>query len=125
MANVGEEILLLENNKENLQMVAKDYRELGYYWLLFNNCLESEKYIKRSIELDPEETLTFTKLALLYLMQNKFDDAEEIYRNLKDLEFGPVYNRSSYRSIFIHDIENIENEGIKLDFFSKIRKLLN
>ena len=77
---------------------------------------------QKSLELFPENEQVETKLALSYLLNDQWVEAERVYLKWKGKSFP---NRSeSANDIFLKDIAELESAGIRHPDFEKVRALL-
>jgi tetratricopeptide (TPR) repeat protein len=94
---------------------------LSFYALFVGKYKEAIDAANKTLELDPEQLGVVTNLALGYVLNNQFRNAEEIYLKWKDKNF-PNDERLC-DDIFLQDIKDLEEAGIKHKDFDKVRAL--
>ncbi|MCB0847741.1 MAG: leucine-rich repeat domain-containing protein, partial [Bacteroidetes bacterium] len=87
---------------------ATNYNSLGWYQLLTGQFTEAEVAIRRGMELDSTYIFLHTNLPTSLLLQGKVEEARKLYIAWKDKPFQD----KTYRSIFLGDLEKIEEAGI-------------
>ncbi|HMQ86859.1 MAG TPA: hypothetical protein PKB07_04715 [Flavilitoribacter sp.] len=109
-------------------MTEKDPGYFGYWSNLSKYAWftgETEMAVRaaqKSLELFPKNQQVETKLALSYLLNNQWEEAERIYLKWKGKSFS---NRSEpANNIFLKDIDDLEAAGIRHPDFEKARALL-
>ena len=73
---------------------------------------------------DSTNQYLYETLPLVMLMNNKYDEAAELYQEYyKKNMFGYIFG--SYRTIYLSDIEDLEKRGIKHPDFDRIKEVLD
>lgn len=113
--------------KINLQVINPDkkdlatiYNNLAWRSLFTKEFSLSEKYALLGLETYKNHELIYTNLALAYLFQGKLEQAKAIYLHLKD----KVYDKKTYKEVFLQDLVDLEKENITHPDVAKIRELL-
>lgn len=107
-----------------LYLKAIHLNNLGWYALLDGKYNQTIDFCKRAIELDGEENLPFTNLAIAYVLTNQFERAEEIYLKYKN-DYTDVTKSKAMKTAFLEDIHLFEQKGIKHPDFAKVKKILS
>lgn len=77
---------------------------------------------QRSRLLDEDQKLVITNLALNYVLNNQYENAEPLYKEWMNKKF-PESNMSA-KDLFLKDIQDLESAKITHPDFSKVRRLL-
>lgn len=114
-----------EASKKSTETDSLFYRyqwNLSWYALFIKKYDEAIIAANQSLKLDKRQTGVITNLALGYLLNNKYIEAEKIYKEWKDKKF---YDDDRYaKDVFLQDLDDLEREGITHPDFNKIRQLL-
>ena len=105
--------------------IAQHYTSISYYYLFINNFIQSEQAARMALELDSSYLLSKTNLAHALLFQNRFSEAESIYKELSQTIYQ---NNETYSKAILNDFDELEKSGAipkenKADV-EKIRKML-
>ena len=111
------DLLLTYQKQINYKPVLiENYGNLTWYYLFTKEYAKSEQFARQALELD---SASFAKINLAHalLFQNRFSEAEAIYKEL-----------SKFTQLILDDLETLEKEGVvpeerKADV-EKIRKIL-
>ena len=104
--------------------LANSHGNMSWYCLFaeeYNNAL---KHAKRGIEIDQKQEWIVTNLALSLLLTDKIEQAKEFYIEYKDKFYDSNDDYDYFKDVFLSDIEELENTGIKSDYFPEIKELL-
>lgn len=108
--------------KDNPQIyksyLAVDYINIAYTFILSKQFVQAEQYSIKALKVDSTKYFANTNLALAYLLQGKYTDAEKIY----------IQYKSELKNDFLNDFEEFAKAGIipterKADV-EKIKKML-
>ncbi|MEA5141559.1 tetratricopeptide repeat protein, partial [Arcicella rigui] len=94
----------------------------GAWYALF--CKEyqlAEDYARKGLAIAPEQHWLYTNLALALLLQNRWNEAKQIYQEKQNLIGN---NEKPLKESFLNDLIDLEKEGIKHPDFEKVRALL-
>jgi len=94
---------------------------LSYYLLFLKKFPESEMSARWALEKDDTQTWIKINLAHALLFQNKYDEAEKIYQELKA---SKDINGVNFVHSILKDFDQLEKNGITSRDVNKIRKLL-
>ena len=98
--NVKREYL---NNPEQYRAVyAETLGEQSFYCLFMSEFAKSEEYAREGLKIDSSKTFIYSNLAASLLMQGKYSEAENLYRQ---------YN-GELKDAFLSDFEEFEKAGI-------------
>ena len=90
--------------------------------LLFEGAYEDALInAQKGFELDPEDEIIYTKLALAYLFNNQYQECEEI---LKTHRLKTLYN-ILFQEYILNKLNEFESQNITHPDFEKVRELLN
>jgi WD40 repeat protein len=108
------EIVKLEEkyNLKSSKELSLEYSDLSFYTFFqkdFKNALE---YIFTAKKLDSTNGIIYTNLALAYLFNNQFANAEKIYMAKMDSSYITNGIPSKYNESFLQDFEDLETAGI-------------
>ena len=76
--------MLIEDNETLKAEYAINLGNLSYSNLMLKRFNEAERYASDALTIDISQGWVFTNLAAALLLQGKYNEAEEIYRNMKD-----------------------------------------
>jgi len=113
---------LLSTDTSYKHIVSIDLSNLS--WMLLKNrkfeaSLES---VKLSLYADSSNQYLYVTLPLALVLNNRFDEAKEIYlKHYKKF----IFNIASYTRYYLLDIAELERRGITHPDFSRVRELLN
>jgi len=107
-----------------LTILANNHGRLSWYYLFINDYIQSEQSARRALELDNTQIWVKTNLAHALLFQNRFSEAEKIYKELSQI----LRDNKPYTQVLLEDFEALEKAGVipekhKADV-EKIRKML-
>jgi TPR repeat protein len=111
---------------DNKPYLAQNYGNLSWYYLFTKEYAKSEQSARQALELD-STSIAKTNLAHALLFQNRFSEAEIIYREL-ELSQTIIKDNETYTQAFLDDFDEFEKavvipEEHKADV-EKIRKIL-
>jgi tetratricopeptide (TPR) repeat protein len=112
----------LEQLKQNSTSYYAWY-DLSYYALFVNKPQEAIHAAQKALTLNSTQVSAEAKLALGYLLNNQYAEAEKIYLKWKGKSF-PGYNDQPCNDIFLQDIATLEAAGITHSDFERMRLLL-
>ncbi|MBI5217725.1 MAG: hypothetical protein HY958_02185 [Bacteroidia bacterium] len=78
-----------------------------------------------AIKADKEAQISYTNLPLCFLFNNEFEEAKKVYLNFKDKPYTDDREKTTFKKVFLEDIQNLEGKGITHPDFAKVKKLLN
>ena len=112
----------LKEQGGNKADLASQYGNLAWYRLFTQEYAEAEAAAREALRLDPSGAeWVHTNLALTLLLQDRYAEAEAIYRRYK----GRRYDTDrSWDEVFLSDIRELEEAGIRHGDFGRVRKLL-
>ncbi|MDW7694815.1 TIR domain-containing protein [Flammeovirgaceae bacterium SG7u.111] len=105
---------------KNKRDLANVYNSLAYYYLFDQKFEKAEKAALLGLRADDTYPWTNTKLALAYLYQGKYDQAEEVFRTYK----GQAYGKDNYTERFLGYMDNLEKAGIYNEAVEQARAFL-
>jgi len=76
--------MLIEDNETLKAEYSINLGNLSYSNLLLKRFSEAERYASEALTIDISQEWVFTNLAAALLLQGKYSEAEEIYRNMKN-----------------------------------------
>lgn len=98
-----------------------DYNgSLSWYALNIGENETAVSAAQKGLELNPSNTWINTNLALGLAQSGKLDEALVIYKKL----MNEPYRNTTYKDVFLKDIEDVEANGIKIKYKNKIIKAL-
>jgi tetratricopeptide (TPR) repeat protein len=101
--------------------IAQRYTSISYYYLFLKEYAQSEQAALKALELDATYLLSKTNLAHALLFQNRFSEAEAIYKELLQTD-------KSYSKILLQDFKELEEANVipddRKEDFAKIKQLL-
>jgi tetratricopeptide (TPR) repeat protein len=107
------------------ELEAENYSNwfsLSFYALFVGKPQEAIQAAKKTLELNPEAVSVETNLALGYVLNNQYAEAEKIYLKWKGKNFPN--DKRLCDEIFLADIAALEQAGITHPDFEKVKKLL-
>ncbi len=113
----------LEEYPENQDLrtyMAGSYGNLAWCYLFTRQFPEAEHAARRGLELDESQRWINTNLASALLYQGQMEEAKALYLKLKDETDGD----STFREIFLQDLDALEEKGITCEGVKEIRELL-
>ena len=124
---------ILQFTKDDSVGLRKDmsttFGNLAWHQLLLKEFDHAIKSAQDGLTIFPGNDWIYTNLALGYLLTRKFDEAEKIYMTYKDAIYSD--GRKSFREGFLHDLEDMEADGIIspihhdiYEYVNKIRRIL-
>lgn len=108
------------NTKEALKTDNVRYNNwynLSFYALFVGKPEESIQAAQKVLSLAPEQVCVETNLALGYLLNNQYSEAEKIYQKWKSKSFPD--DERLCDDIFLADIADLEQTGIMHSDFEK------
>jgi len=97
-----------ERETENpISAVARTLGTLSWNYLFIKDYSQSEESARKALEFDPEQTWVKTNLAHALLFQNRFSEAEKIYRELSQNLTG----NATFTQTLLDDFESLEKAG--------------
>jgi tetratricopeptide (TPR) repeat protein len=98
--------------------------DLSYYALFSKEYKESIFAARKTLGIDPSQVEIEAIIALSYLLDNQWSEAEKVYFKWKGKKFKEK-NKKNCNEIFLRDIVNLEAAGIMHPDFAKVRTLLS
>jgi tetratricopeptide (TPR) repeat protein len=102
---------------------AHNYFNLSFYALFVGEYPMAIKAAQKTLSLSPESVNVATNLALGYLMNNQYEQAEVIYKKWMGKKFEDDDDDTA-NDAFLKDIADLENAGITHPDFAKVKVLL-
>lgn len=103
------------------------FYSLSFYSLFTGNYQKSIYAAQKTLELNPSAISVESNLALAYLLNNQYKEAEVIYRKWKGKKFINT-DTTTATAVFLQDIKDLKAAGVlpkdRLNDVEKIRKLL-
>jgi hypothetical protein len=96
------------------------FNAVGWYYLLAKDFESAKYYLKKGESLKPTDLYIQMNLAHLLLIQNKYDEAEELYIKYKNEKI----NGRKFKEIVKEDFQSFDRFGILPTDASKIKKKL-
>jgi tetratricopeptide (TPR) repeat protein len=103
-------------------MNYKHFFNYSYYALFYNDYEGSIQAAKKSLILKPEKFMVVSNLAIAYILNNQYPEAEKIYKEYR-YKHEPGYVTHAQVS-FYSDIHTLEKAGIHHEDFKKAKELL-
>ena len=110
--------------KEAIEEDDQSYRSwysLSYYAILTQRPVEAILAAKKTLELNPNAKSVETNLALGYLLNGQWKEAESIYKEWKGKNFPD--DDKACNDLFLKDINDLEDVYITHPDFEKVRQL--
>jgi len=105
--------------------IAQHYTCISYNCLFVNDFLQSEQCARKALEADSSYVLSKTNLAHALLFQNRFSEAEPIYKELSQTIYQ---NNETYSKAILNDFDELEKAGAipkgNISDVEKIRQML-
>jgi len=112
------------SDKNIKRLVAQDCSNLSFYLFSFKrHHPNSLTAAKMAVEADSSYFNTYTNLPIAYLLNNKYEEAVNIYMKYKDRPYNSQ-GFKTYKDAFLSDFDDLERRGIKHPDFEKIKELL-
>lgn len=109
-----------ENEKLKNEL-AYAYNDLSWLFLRLNDPKNAEITILKAKKLEQPIVSLQCNLAHSYVLQDNFNKAKEIYAALINQKNS---KNQSYKTVILEDLENLKKDGIYLDSFDQIAKIL-
>lgn len=106
------------------QAISSRCSDLSFSLLDFKQYESALSAVKLAIKADSTYPYSYSNLPLAYLFNNKHDEALKEYKKWIDKPWTVTADASTYREVFILDIEDLENRGITHPDFAKVKELL-
>ena len=105
--------------------IAQHYTSISYYCLFINDFIQSEQAARKALDLDSSYSIPKSNLAHALLLQNRFSEAEPIYKELSQTIYQ---DNETYSKALLNDFDELEKgnaipERSKADV-EKIRQML-
>jgi len=94
-----------KNTIEYQSILARNYCTISWYYLFIKEYAQSEQSALKALELDSTYIVSKTNLAHALLFQNRFSEAEVIYKEL-------VQTDESYAKVLLDDFNDLEKAGV-------------
>lgn len=101
--------------------LAYAYNDLAWFFLRTKQFQKCEKIIKKAQKLEQPIPSLQCNLAHCYLLQNRFNEAKELYQ---ELSFEKNKEFESYKKIILEDFEKLEMDGIDHPDILKIKEMM-
>jgi tetratricopeptide (TPR) repeat protein len=96
---------------------------LSFYSLFVKKYDEAIFAAQKSLEINPDAKSVETNLALGYLLNNQWNEAEEIFLRWRGKIFPDDQDRQLCDDIFLGDIKALEDAGIHHPDFEKVKEM--
>lgn len=96
---------------------------LSWYYLFTKQFKEAVTASEKVLRMDSTQTGVYTNLALGYLLDGRYPDAEQVYKEWMDKEY-PFDDRPTFREVFLDDLKELEQAGITHPGVERIRNVL-
>ena len=94
-----------ENNVNYQHLLAQNYCTISWYYLLIKEYAQSEQSARKALDLDGTYTISKTNLAHSLLFQDRFSEAEAIYKELSQTVYQ---NNDTYTKALLNDFDELE-----------------
>ena len=94
------------------ETLANYYNSLAWYNLLTGKFKASEAILRKGIKLDSSNLYFYTNLPPVLLLQGKYEQALELYKELRNKDFTPSSDYETFADVFLSDFEEFKKEGI-------------
>jgi tetratricopeptide (TPR) repeat protein len=88
--------------------IAQYYTSISYYYLFMKEYVQAEQAALKALEVDNTYLLSKTNLAHALLFQNRFADAEAIYKELSKTIYQ---DNETYTKALLNDFAELEKAG--------------
>lgn len=113
--------------KDAAELFQTDYQvwfNLSFYALFVGKPEEAISAAHKTLELNPEALDVETNLALGYLLSNRWQEAEAVYKKWKGRYFPNDDGKRKCEDIFLQDILDLEKAGVSHPDFERVKVLL-
>jgi len=114
-----------QHSINNQRMIARRYTSFSWEYLFVNEYAQSEQFARKAFEIDSTYSVSKTNLAHALLFQNRFSEAEAVYKELSQTIFR---NNETYTKVLLNDFDDLEKAGAipekYKDDVEKIKKIL-
>jgi Tfp pilus assembly protein PilF len=115
------EQLAKEDAGAHLPLLALAYGNLSWGYLFVNESRQSETAAHRALELDATQTWVKVNLAHAMLFQNRFSEADELYRELSQIIEA---NQKTFTPTILDDLKVLKRENaIPKNLKSDVKKI--
>ena len=118
------ERLAAENPRAYAPYVVFVLNNLSGYSFLTKEFEQSEQYVRKALQLDSSNVTSKSNLAHALLFQNRYSEAEEIYKELSQ----PNAETGRAPSLLLSDLDELEQSGVipeeRKEDVAKIREIL-
>ena len=94
-----------KNTIEYQSILARNYCTISWYYLFIKEYAQSEQSALKALELDSTYIVSKTNLAHALLFQNRFSEAEVIYKELVQID-------ETYAKVLLDDFNDLEKAGV-------------
>jgi len=105
--------------------IARHHASLSWYYLFTKEYVQSEQSARKALELDNTYLLPKTNLAHALLFQNRFTEAEHIYKELSQTIYQ---DNETYNKVLLNDFVELKKAGVipenSNEDMEKIRQIL-
>lgn len=109
------------NNLRIKRFLSQNYGSLSWYCLFDKDFKGAETAARRGLELDQTEIWIITNLANASLLQGRYAEAENIYKQFK----GQSYDEErSWSQVFLEDLDALAAAGVTHPDVKKARAFL-
>ncbi|MCL2131305.1 MAG: tetratricopeptide repeat protein [Lentimicrobiaceae bacterium] len=108
------------------QTLAENYADIAWYSLLTKEYAQSKQSARQALELDSTSFVAKVNLAHALLFQNRFSEAEKIYKELSQTIYE---NNETYTRTILEDFDVLETESAvpeeRKNDVEKIREMIS
>ena len=101
---------------------AKSHYDLSFCALFAGDYAKAIKSAQKALQLNPRMIEVEANLALAYMLNDQYDEAETVYLKWKGKKFKSV-DRDTADKVFLSDIAELEDAGIEHRDFERVKRL--
>jgi tetratricopeptide (TPR) repeat protein len=106
--------------------IYKNWYDLGWKGIFANKPKEVVAIAKKTLGIKYKDRSIVSIMAIAYILDNKWKNAEEIYKQWKGEVFFTNGNQAQFcGDVFIRDILKLEAGGIKHEDFKKVKMMFS
>ncbi|MDR8391782.1 tetratricopeptide repeat protein [Aliifodinibius sp. S!AR15-10] len=98
---------------------------LSWYQLFAGRFQDAIVNSRKVVNMDSTQTGVYTNLALGYLFNGQYNEAEKVYLEWMDKEYPFDTGYETFRNAFLKDLEDLEAAGVTHPDVTRIRSLLS
>ena len=104
------------------ELNPKLYYDLSFCALFAGDYAKAIKSAQKALQLNPRMIEVEANLALAYMLNDQYDEAETVYLKWKGRKFKSV-DRDTADKVFLIDIAELEDAGIEHRDFERVKRL--